>query len=183
MVAALPGSAVKMPKGLGTVSHRAQFFMDLNEQLQLLIDNAPQDGSTPAAIEQAVVPVLRLFAQRLQHLDYYVLQSLDGGWVLTTLSHREQPGVQKYAIYAFPTLADARAFQSESDPELMAAPLPVAHILFQIFALKQVDSILFMETPGNLNQGLEVKREDLQQLVQLQWQELNKQRNVPPDIG
>jgi len=157
--------------------------MDLNEQLQQLIDNAPQDGRTPIAIEQAVVPVLRLLAQRLQHLEYYVLQSLDGSWVLTTLSHRQQPGVEKRAIYAFATLDDARAFQRESNPELIAASLPVAQILFQLFALDQTDSILFMETPGNLSQGLEVKREDLQRLVQRQWQELTKPRNIPPDLA
>ncbi|NJO18940.1 MAG: hypothetical protein HC838_01155, partial [Spirulinaceae cyanobacterium RM2_2_10] len=53
--------------------------MNLNEQLQRLIDDAPEDGSMPILIEHAVVPVLRLLAQRLQHLEYYVLQSLDGG--------------------------------------------------------------------------------------------------------
>ncbi|NJL01064.1 MAG: hypothetical protein HC910_11065 [Spirulinaceae cyanobacterium SM2_1_0] len=157
--------------------------MNLNEQLQRLIDDAPEDGSMPILIEHAVVPVLRLLAQRLQHLEYYVLQSLDGGWVLTTLSHREQPGVEKQAIYAFATLEDARAGQNQPNPQLIAAPVPVASLLFQLFALQQASSILFMETPGDLRQGLEVKREELQHLVQLQWQEWNRARNLPPDIG
>ncbi len=157
--------------------------MDLNQQLQALIDNAPQDGQTPIAMQQAVAPVLRLLAQRLQYLEYFVLQSLEGGWVLTTLSHREQPEVQKYVIYAFATLDDARVFQSQPDPGLIAAPVPVTHILFQLFALEEASSVLFMETPGNLRQGVEVKRADLQELVQLQWQERTQPRQVPPDLA
>ncbi|MGK7877942.1 MAG: hypothetical protein AB4426_32930 [Xenococcaceae cyanobacterium] len=161
--------------------------MDLDQQLRILIDEAPQYGVPSQVMEQAVTPVLKLFADQLQHLEYQVLQTLDRGWVLTTLSNRDQPKLQKKVIYAFPTLKDAANFQGTSDPQIMAMPVPVTHILFQMFALKQVDSIIFMETPGNLNTGTEVHRADLQNLIQKQLQKLGSPRSkpgkIPPNIA
>src|SRR4028118_787633 len=101
--------------------------MDLAQQIQALINNAPQDGTTPKAIE-AIAPVLTLLASQLRHLEYYILQTLDQGWVVTTLSNRTQPEVEKNVIYAFPSLKDAADFQSVYDPEILAATVPVTHI-------------------------------------------------------
>ena len=41
--------------------------MYLDEQLQILINEAPQYGVPALVMEKAVVPVLRLFANELQH--------------------------------------------------------------------------------------------------------------------
>ncbi|NEO26254.1 MAG: hypothetical protein F6K03_04995 [Kamptonema sp. SIO4C4] len=162
--------------------------MNLDQQLQQLIERSPDDGVTPTVVEKAVAPVLRAFADQMQQLDYYVIQTLEKGWVLTTLSNRNQPGVEKKVIYAFASLKDANAFQETPDPNLIAVSLPVTHILFQLFALSQVDSIVFMDTPGNLSQGKEVKRPDLQQLVQIQLKNIPDlpkppQNNIPPDLA
>src|SRR5919202_479487 len=113
--------------------------MDLDQQIQVLIDNAPQDGVTPKVVE-AIAPVLKLLAGSLQHSHYYILQTLDQGWVLTTLSNRAQPQFEKNVVYAFPTLKDAKAFQSVPDPQVIALPIPVTHIVFQMFAMDTVDS-------------------------------------------
>ncbi|MBW4647390.1 MAG: hypothetical protein KME06_01620 [Kastovskya adunca ATA6-11-RM4] len=161
--------------------------MDLDQQLQALIENAPSDGRTPEAIA-AIAPVLKLFASQLQHLEYYILQTLDEGWVLTTLSNRAQPDVEKNVLYAFPTLKDAADFQVEPDPQIVALPLPVTHILFQMFAMDIVNSTVFFETPGNLASGTEVNREDLQNLIHSQLQQMRSvpkaQPNpIPPDIA
>ncbi len=161
--------------------------MDLDQQLQELVAHAPQDGTTPKAIE-AMAPVLKLLASQLHHLDYHVLQTLDGGWVLTTLSNRAQPEVEKNVIYAFATLKDAADFQSVSDPQIMAMPVPVTHILFQMLAIDTAHSLVFFDTPGNLTAGIEVRRDDLQQAVQTQLKQTysapsSHPNNLPPDIA
>lgn len=157
----------------------------VNLQLQELIENAPPDGVTPNVMKEAIAPILRVFAERLQHLEYYILQTLDQGWVLTTLSNRARPEQEKKVIYAFPTQKDAMSFQGTENPEVTAIAIPVTHILFQMFALHQVDSTVFMETPGDLTTGREVQRNDLQQLVQKQLQALGfvPKGNIPPNIA
>jgi len=161
--------------------------MDLEQQIQVLIDNAPQDGTTPKVVE-ALAPVLKLLANQLRHLEYHILQTLDQDWVLTTLSNRAQPDVEKNVIYAFPTLKDAADFQSVSDPQIIALPVPVTHILFQMLAIDTVSSLVFFDTPGNLATGTEVRRDDLQNLIQTQLQQLQSvprsdPSNLPPDIA
>jgi len=161
--------------------------MDLEQQIQVLVDNAPQDGTTPKAIK-AIAPVLTLVASQLEHLDYYILQTLDQGWVLTTLSNRAQPEIEKNVIYAFPTLKDAADFQSVSDPEVLAVTVPVTHILFQMLAIETLTSIVFFDTPGNLTAAIEVRRDNLQQLIQTQLQQIRSvprsyPSNLPPDIA
>jgi non-ribosomal peptide synthetase component E (peptide arylation enzyme) len=158
--------------------------MDLEQQLQILVNNAPQDGVTPRVIEQGVTPVLKVFAQQLQHLEYYVIQTLDQGWVLTTLSNRATPNLAKKVIYAFSTLKDAHNFQGKSNPNVIAVLIPVTHILFQLFAMKQVDSIVFMEVPGDLATGKEVLCSDLQKLVNHQLQQFQNRLNyIPPNLA
>lgn len=161
--------------------------MDLDQQIQVLIANAPQDGTTPRMVE-VIAPVLTLLARQLKHLEYHILQTLDQGWVVTTLSNRAQPEVEKNVIYAFSTLQDAANFQSTWDPEIMATAIPVTHILFQLLAIKTVNSIVFFDTPGNLVTGTEVRRDDLQQLVQRQLQQTplvprSYPSNLPPDMA
>lgn len=161
--------------------------MNLEQQIQVLIDQAPQDGTMPNVIK-AIAPVLTLLARQLRHLEYYILQTLDQGWVLTTLSNRTQPEIEKNVIYAFPTLKDAADFQPVSDPQIMATVVPVTHLLFQMLALDTVSSTVFFDTPGNLTAGTEVRREDLQHLIQTQLQQMQSvprsyPSNLPPDIA
>jgi hypothetical protein len=142
--------------------------MDLDQQIQLLIKNAPQDGNTPQVVE-AITPALKLLAQQLQHLQYYILQTREQNWVLTTLSHRTQPELEKRVIYAFPTLKDASS--SVVEDNIMATHIPVIHILFQMVAIEPLDSLIFFETPGNLTTATEVKREDVQKLIGIYLQQ------------
>jgi hypothetical protein len=161
--------------------------MDLEQQIQSLIDNAPQDGVTPQVVE-AIAPLLKLLANQLHHLEYHILQTVDGNWVVTTLSNRAQPDIEKNVIYAFPTLKDATDFQSAWDSQISAVPLPVTHILFQMLAIENVNSTVFFDTPGNLGSGIEVSRNDLQNLVQKQLEQIRPvtrsyPSNLPPDLA
>jgi hypothetical protein len=155
----------------------------LDEQIQGLLKDAPNDGVTGTAMA-AIAPTLKAIAGGLKHTQYYVLQTLDQGWVMTTLSNRREPNVRRNIIYAYPTLADAGAGpQSVKDPQLMAIPTPVTHILFQMLALKSLDSLIFFETPGNLKQGVEIRRPEFQALLQAQLKETQGYSDGEVEIG
>lgn len=156
--------------------------MNLDKQIQYLINNAPQDG-TPEVMA-AIAPILKQLATQLRHSEYFISQTPDQGWVMTTLSNRAQPDVEKNVVYAFPTLTDAKNFQTMT-PQLIARKIPVTHILFQLVAMNTVDSLVFFETSGNLTSGTEVRRADLQNLIQAQLQQYrtSKFSKLPPDIA
>jgi hypothetical protein len=162
--------------------------MDLDEQIQALVDNAPQDGIIQPLVA-AIAPGLKRRAEQLHHSQYYILQNFDQDWVLTTLSNRANPAVEKRVIYAFPSLQDVpNAVAAGLDPQVIAVPIPVTHILFQMLALETVDSIIFFETPGNLSSGIEVRRQDIQNLIQVQLKQnqsaaIASPSQLPPDIA
>jgi|GEM_PF-6381707 hypothetical protein len=53
-----------------------------------------------------IAPVLRVIAQKLRYSEYYILQSFSGNRVLTTLSHKTNPQIEKQVIFPFPRLQD-----------------------------------------------------------------------------
>ncbi len=157
---------------------------NLDTQLQELIDDAPQDGVTPALIE-AIAPILKQLALQLRHPEYYIAQTLEQNWAVTFLDHETQSGLQKQIIYAFPNLKDVSSGPYPmKDPQMIALPIPVIHILFQIVAMETVDSVVFFEVPGNTMVGTEVKREELQALIQAQLtQQFVPVNPIPPDFA
>lgn len=162
--------------------------MDLDQQIQVLIDSAPPDGRIPQAM-QAIAPALKLVASQLEHPQYYVLQTLDEAWLLTTFNNPEQPQETQHILYAFPTLQDLTTQMGAlEDPQVMAVPVPVTHILFQMVGMDTVDSAIFFETPGNLSEGVQLHREDLQNLVQSYLEQgipapVSPPGSVPPNIA
>jgi hypothetical protein len=159
--------------------------IDVDQQIKTLIDEAPQDGVTPILVE-AIAPVLQQIASQLRHPHYYIVQTLDHNWTVTTLAHQTQAGVEKRVIYAFPSLKDVSTGPYPMrDPHIIALPVPTTHILFQMVALDMVDSIIFFETAGNTSVGTEIAREDVQAMVQQQlqgWQPPQRDP-LPPDIA
>jgi hypothetical protein len=159
--------------------------MDLEQQLQELIQQAPQDGTTPAVVA-AIAPVLKALAQRLRHDQYYIVQTIDQSWAVTTLSSQEQPEVEKTVIYAFPSLKDVSAGPYPmQDPRMIAIPIPVTHILFQMLAMEGIYSTIFFETPGNQAIGTEIQRQEINHLIEMHLQQLQTAPGsiVPPDIA
>ncbi len=156
--------------------------MDLQAQIQLLIDNAPKDGLTPQFVS-AIAPALEAIASSLRHSQYYILQNLEEGWVLTTLSNRTNPELEKRVIYAFPTIQDvSRTLSAGLDPVIFT-PIMVTHLLFQLMALDPVDSIVFFETSSTTSNMVEIKRADLQELVQQNLQKSRLHNPIPPDFA
>lgn len=162
---------------------RIQVIMDLEAQIQLLIDNAPRDGMTPHLVA-AIAPAFRAIAQKLRYSQYYILQNSESNWVLTTLSNRANPGLEKRVIYAFPTIQDVSLISPAGlDPQMLAKITPVTHILFQMVALEPVDSIVFLETPGKTTHTVEVRRTELEKLMQKQLRQQRSPKQIPPDIA
>ena len=153
--------------------------MELDRQLEVIINDAVNYGVSPIAIEKAIAPVLKMFAQRLQHLEYYVLQNLEDDWVLTTITNPKLRQ-NKNVIYAFVSVQDAATFSKKTNPDLVAIPIPVAQLLFRLFSLQQVDSIIFMENSSNLERGVQIEREHLSKSIQQQIEQLN---NISSDIA
>ncbi|MDJ1184537.1 hypothetical protein [Roseofilum casamattae] len=156
--------------------------MDLNQQIQALIAGAPQDGSTPNAIA-AIAPALKTLAKRLKHLEYYILQSSNEEWVVTTLSHQRKSQVTKKVIYAFATLKDAsQSPPAKANPNLIAAPKPVAAVLFQMVTLNPNDniSLVFFDIPGDTESGVEVPVREIQTLIQ---SHLSQTPAYPPNLA
>lgn len=135
--------------------------MTLDQQLQRLIEQAP--SAVARADLQAIAPVLSTVASRLQHLQYYLLQSLDQNWVMTTLQHREQPNLTKTVIYAYPSLEVAQASATSLDPQILALPVPTVQLLFQLLAIEPVESLIFLER--SQHPGIEISRKLLQDLI------------------
>lgn len=153
--------------------------MNLEQQLSVIIDNAENHDVPSLVIKKAIAPVLKSFAQQLQHLEYYVLQNLEEDWILTTITN-SQLNQDKRVIYAFVTVKDAASSQGTNNPDLIAMPIGVIQLLFRLFSLQQVDSIIFLEDSQNLNRGVEIQRLQLTQLIQQQLQLL---KNPPTDIA
>jgi len=155
--------------------------MNLEQQQQDLINQAAQYG-VPTEAMRAIGATLGQAAAQFQHQTYYIPQSMEHEWVVTTLSNRSQPAEEKTVVYAFADLNDVTVTRPTTENlGLVALPIPILHILFQMFALQTVDSVIFMDTPGNIAMGVEVPRSDIQDLIQQclrQWQA----KQVPPDI-
>lgn len=153
--------------------------MKLQKQLHILADEAPQYGIPSEIMQKAVIPVVGAFAQKLRHETYYILQNQAGDWLITTLSHRHHPELEKKVIYAFSRSQDAAKSQNTA----ISVAIPVTHLLFQLFALGQIDSIIFMDKQGNLNDGIEISRAALQNSLQHQLKQVKNEFSAPSNLA
>jgi hypothetical protein len=139
-------------------------------------------------MQEAIIPVLKRLASQLKHLTYYVLQTREGDWLVTTLLHREEARPEKKVVYGFATRQDAARAGKTSSLPVKSVPIPATHLLFQLFALEGVDSLILLEIPGNLEQGKEIGRSPLQEIIQQQLKQLSPSRlpqpkAIPPNLA
>ncbi|MEL6778607.1 MAG: hypothetical protein AAFO06_15265 [Cyanobacteria bacterium J06597_16] len=155
--------------------------MNIDQQLQDLIEGAPPEADLKEAIK-TVSPVIRTIAKQLKHSEYYILQSVSKQWLQATIAHKDNPTQPKRVVYAYPSLAAAAGDKlAKSNPGLMALPIPVARLLFQLPSIAPVDSLIFLETESR-EQAIEVRRTDLKILFQNQLTQ-NMPPQVPPNIA
>lgn len=154
--------------------------MTLDQQIQVLIQEAPQYGVAPVVIEQAIAPALQSIAQQLKYSSYYILLNCQEQWVISVIKKTNSSSKEKRVVYAFTTVQDAKNFHQNQQADLIASPLPIVQILFRLFSLQQIESIVFFEEAGNTTQGSEIKRQDIQNLIQ---QKLIQLKTTPSDIA
>ncbi len=162
--------------------------MNIDQQLEILVNEAPKYGVPAEIMENAVSPVLKFFASQHQQTDYFVLRTSDRHWLITTLSNRQQPQITKRVIYGFATHHDASTFQNSVKANIDIISLPITHLLFQLFAVTQVDSIILMDTPNNKTQGIEIKRANLEKMLKQQLQQVKldldpKSEKIPHNLA
>ncbi len=161
--------------------------MDLDQQIQALIQDAPQDGTTPKIV-QAIAPALKQVAQRLRHTQYYILQSAeDRRWLSTTLQNQTQLGREKTVIYAFADRQDAIAGVNPLEVKPAIAELIlVVPLLFQMVTLDPIESMIFFEVSGNTETGTEIFRQEVEALIQARLQSMvlpQPGKDIPPDLA
>ncbi|HIK38537.1 MAG: hypothetical protein NZ901_04200 [Geminocystis sp.] len=141
--------------------------MNLEAQLAHLVAEAPKYGVPSIIMEKGVIPVISAFAQQLGHTEYYLRQTTDNNLVLTILANEKHPELEKKVIYAFPTAEDATQFPDNKTSKLEIVPqaFPVSQILFQMFTMKEVDSIIFIDNPQQYQQSKEIYCHKLQAAI------------------
>ncbi|MBD2393713.1 hypothetical protein VKI21_14880 [Cyanobacterium aponinum UTEX 3222] len=141
--------------------------MNLDQQLQNLIQEAPNYGVPAVIMENGVIPIINAFAQQLGHQEYYLRQTLDNNLVLTILGSDQHPELEKKVIYAFPSVQSAAQFPDSKidSPDIVAQQVPVSQILFQMFTMKGVDSVIFVDEPNQYQQSKEVYCDKLQSAI------------------
>lgn len=137
--------------------------MSIEQQIQELIDQAPADGQTPQLM-RVLAPVFLQVAQQLRYPVYFILQSVEGDWLITTLSNRSQPELEKQVVYCYGSEADAQEVQ----PGAIAIAIPIVQLLFQLAAIPAIDALICFERSNQPDSGIEIRRSDLQGLMELQ---------------
>ena len=153
--------------------------MNLDEQVQTLIDGAPDVESRMSVMQ--IAPVLQQVAATLPQTTYYICQSQQGESVITTLRHNRQPDLEIKVIYAFIRTEDISKFAGGSLATESAVEVPVIQLLFYLLAFPEIDRIVFLNNSQNLDIGKEISRQSLEDSIEQHLQQTPKSQ-LPPDV-
>ncbi len=139
----------------------------LDQQITELVNAAPQDPATASAVH-LVATVLKTIAQRLNHAYFFLVTDSNSNWLLTTLSNRNAPDIEKNVIYAYGDYTAANVDRLEmNSPDLDCQEYGVIGLLLRVLNMKEVVSIIFFQGM-NIQNGTEVERRDLEKLCEKQ---------------
>jgi hypothetical protein len=153
--------------------------MTLDRQVAALIDGAPDVASRTSVT--AIAPILRQLAETLPQTTYYICQSPQGEWVVTTLSNRQQPNLEINVIYAFLRVEDVREFNGGALANSLAIEVPIIQLLFYLLAFPEIDRLILLNDSQNLDRGREISRIELEESIAKQVQ-LEAGSGLPPDV-
>jgi hypothetical protein len=153
--------------------------MNLAEQVQKLIDGAPDAESRKSVLE--IAPILEQVAATLPQTTYYICQSQQGESVITTLRHNRQPDLEIKVIYAFTRTEDISKFDGGSLATASAVEVPVIQLLFYLLAFPEIDRVVFLNNSQNLDIGKEISRQSLEDSIEQKLQQAPKSQ-LPPDV-
>jgi hypothetical protein len=153
--------------------------MNLDEQVQKLIDGAPDLESRMSVM--AIAPILQQVATTLPQTTYYICQSPQGEWVVTTLRNNRKLGLEIKVIYAFLKVEDVREFDNGSLANSLAIAVPAIQLLFYLLAFPEIDRVVFLNDSQNLTIGQEISRHDLEDSIAKQLNQTLPSQ-LPPDV-
>ncbi len=145
--------------------------VNLEQQIQKLIDQAPPDLQQPIA---HIAPILHQIAADLTHQSYFIGQNQAQEWIVITLENGQQ--IQMDAVYAFGHRQDALTFYGTTE---MAVEMPVIDLLFQLLALDSIHQLIFFDEESNMESGRTLIRSDIQQAI---GQQIQNGQTLPPDV-
>jgi hypothetical protein len=154
--------------------------MNLERQIQSLIDGAPDLESQMSVA--VIAPMLQEVAQSLPRQAYYICQSPQGEWAMTTLRHRQQPNLEIRVVYAFNSLQDIAKFGEHQLGANMAVEIPVIYLLFEMLAIPTIDRLIFLNNSQNLDVGQEISRRELEESIARGLQQQSTPPTLPPDV-
>ena len=157
--------------------------MNLDRQIQSLIDGAPDPDSRASVL--AIAPILQQVAATLPQTEYYICQSPQGEWAITSLQHRQQPQLEIKVVYAFTQVRDIYVFAHGKPANQVTVKMPVIQLLFDLLAFSQIDRIVFLNDSANLDRGQDISRQALEDSIvkELQQQEsIFERSSLPPDV-
>jgi hypothetical protein len=158
--------------------------MNLDRQIQSLIDGAPDPDSRASVL--AIAPILQQVAATLPQTEYYICQSPQGEWAITSLQHRQQPQLEIKVIYAFTQVRDIYLFAQGKPANQVTVKIPVIQLLFDLLAFPEIDRIVFLNDSANLDRGQDISRQNLEDSIvkEMQQREIPSQSksSFPPDV-
>jgi hypothetical protein len=154
--------------------------MNLDRQIQVLIDDAPDTESQMSVA--AIAPVLQELAATLPLTEYYICQSPAGEWEISTLRHRQQPNLEIQAIYAFAKIEDIAKVNRGELKSTSAAKVPIIQLLFQMLAIPALDRVIFFNNSQRLDRGQEIFRSQLLGLIEDRLKPIDSRPSLPPDV-
>ena len=155
----------------------------LDRQVALLVQSTP-DEETASAVS-LITSVLKAIAKNLKYTTYFVVQDIEGGWLLTPLSNHDNPELEKITIYAYCDRIPANIDRLKlNDETLKCGEYNVIDMLFRLIGMKQVDSMVFFDRSTDTQHGIEIGRNDIEELCEKQikraqfgLQKLNEMKN------
>lgn len=127
----------------------------LDRQVALLVQSTP-DEETASAVS-LITSVLKAIAKNLKYTTYFVVQDIEGGWLLTPLSNHDNPELEKITIYAYCDRIPANIDRLKlNDETLKCGEYNVIDMLFRLIGMKQVDSMVFFDRSTDTQHGIEI---------------------------
>jgi hypothetical protein len=153
--------------------------MNIDQQIQSLINGAPDPESQSSVM--AIAPILQQFAATLPQTEYYISQSPQGEWAVTTLQHRQQ-NIEIKVTYAFNNIRDIQKFEASGLTFGSAVKMPIVQLLFDLLAYPDLDRIIFLTDSNQLDRGREISRQELEAAIVKEIHNSANRSQLPPDV-
>jgi hypothetical protein len=140
---------------------------ELTDQVITLIQDAPDDRTTPQGIATIAPLFAKIALSRLNHAYYHVIQDEAGALLRIISTHSKHSSGEKTMVFAFSTEEEASLERDNLDePNALIIKVAVLELLFRFWALNWCDALIFFDRPGDRTQGHAITHAELTNLLQ-----------------